>query len=128
MSLYENDRTYDDYENDMTYDELREKIKDLGCELATVIEALKIATQSADDQMLQKREAQAQRDKARNDALEEAAKICEEYANVGVVGARICAAAICAKKEFGAHMTEMHEFIAENQRLIELSESKVLKI
>jgi len=33
-------------------------------ELAAVIEALKIATQSADDQMLQKREAQAQRDKA----------------------------------------------------------------
>jgi len=62
----------------------------------------------------------AQRDKARNDALEEAAKICEEYANVGVVGARICAAAICATK--GAHIKEMHQFIAENQRLIKLSE------
>ena len=87
-------------------------------ELAAVIEALKIATQSADDQMFQKREAQAQRDKARNDALEEAAKICDEYANRGVVGARICAAAICARKKFGAHIKEMHEFIAENQRLI----------
>jgi adenylosuccinate lyase len=63
-----------------------------------------------------------QRDKTRNDALEEAAKICDEYANVGVVGARICAAAICATKEFRAHMKEMHEFIAENRRLIKLSE------
>ena len=60
-----------------------------------------------------------QRDKARNDALEEAAKICDEYANKGVVGARICAAAICATKEFGAHIAEMHEFIAENQRAID---------
>jgi len=59
---------------------------------------------------------------ARNDALEEAAKICDEYANKGVVGARICAAAICATKQFGAHIKEMHEFIAENQRLIKLSE------
>jgi len=66
-----------------------------------------------------------QRDKARNDALEDAAKICEQYANVGVVGARICAAAICATKEFGAHMKEMHEFIAENQRLIAAIEQRV---
>jgi hypothetical protein len=38
------------------------------------------------------------------------------------------AAAIRAQKEFGAHIKEMREFIAENERLIELSESKVLKI
>ena len=69
-----------------------------------------------DDALRELAAAQAQRDKARNDALEEAAKICDEYANVGVVGARICAAAICATK--GAHIKEMHEFIAENQRLI----------
>jgi hypothetical protein len=43
-------------------------------------------------------EAEAQRDKARNDALEKAAKVCDEYAKSGVTGAMVCAAAIRAMK------------------------------
>ena len=43
-------------------------------------------------------EALAQRDKASNDALEEAAKVCDEYANSGVTGAMVFAAAIRAMK------------------------------
>jgi hypothetical protein len=38
--------------------------------------------------------ALAQRDKARDDALEQTAKVCDEYAKSGVTGAMVCAAAI----------------------------------
>jgi len=40
-----------------------------------------------------------QRDKSREDALEEAAKVCDEYAKSGVTGAMICAAAIREMKK-----------------------------
>ena len=40
----------------------------------------------------------SQRDTARDDALEEAAKVCDEYAKSGVTGAMVCAAAIRAIK------------------------------
>jgi hypothetical protein len=42
-------------------------------------------------------EVEAQRDKARNYALEEAAELCDEYAK-SVTGAMVCAAAIRAMK------------------------------
>jgi len=99
------------------------RVEMLRRKLATAIEALRIANDSADDQMYQKREAQAQRDIAKNWSLEQAAKICDEYAAAGFEGARLCASKIRAMKEFGAHMKEMHEFIAENRRLIKLSEN-----
>jgi len=74
-------------------------------ELAAAIDALKIANASADDQMFQKREALAQRDKAREDALEEAAKVCDEKADAWVVPGQSpfaqLAAAIRAMKECG---------------------------
>jgi phosphoribosylformylglycinamidine (FGAM) synthase-like enzyme len=38
--------------------------------------------------------AEAQRDKDMSDALEQAAKVCDEYAKSGVTGAMVCAAAI----------------------------------
>ena len=39
-------------------------------------------------------DAEAQRDKVRDDALEQAAMVCDEYAKSGVTGAMVCAAAI----------------------------------
>ena len=65
---------------DKPYDYLLERIKDLELELA---------------------EAQAQRDKAREDALEEAARVCDSEATIEGI-AQKCAAAIRAlKKECG---------------------------
>ena len=46
-------------------------------------------------------DAEAQRDKVRDDALEQAAMVCDEYAKSGVTGAMVCAAAIRAMKECG---------------------------
>ena len=78
----------------------REIIENLEKELSAAIDALKIANVSADDQMFQKREALEQLGKAREDALEEAAKVCDSEATCEGV-AQKCAAAIRAMKECG---------------------------
>jgi Lon protease-like protein len=53
---------------------------------------------AAERRETEKAQSQAPRDTARVDTLEEAAKVCDEYAKSGVTGAMVCAAAIRAMK------------------------------
>ena len=90
--------------NDKAYRALHLRYCDLELELAGAHDALRIANASAVehviDRVMYQQRVKAQRDKARNDALEEAAKVCDSEATIEGI-AQKCAEAIRAKKECG---------------------------
>ena len=88
--------------NDKAYRALHLRYCDLELELAAAHDALRIANASAVehviDRVMYQQRVKAQRDKAREDALEEAAKVCDSEATIEGI-AQKCAAAIRAKKK-----------------------------
>ena len=91
--------------NDKAYRALHLRYCDLELELAAAHDALRIANASAGEHViaactLYQQRVKAQRDKAREDALEEAAKVCDSEATIEGI-AQKCAAAIRAMKECG---------------------------